>query len=111
MKLSCNSFKAKEGKNLSLWCVTTWKISWESSSAHNHQPSAWETWDRHRGITPITAALVNHSPLARATSAPCPALPQLTDVIIPARASGSGRMQQNPKGVGRGWEQLSGSPK
>lgn len=38
-----------------------WRSSWESSSAHSCQPSAWETWDRHEGITPISAALVNHS--------------------------------------------------
>lgn len=90
MKLPCNSFKAKEGKSLSLRCIITWKISWEGSSAHSHQPSARGTWDRHGGITPITAALVNHSLLARATSAPCPALPQLADVIIPARAGQGG---------------------
>lgn len=90
MKLSCSSFEAKEGQSLSLWCIITWRISWEGSSAHSHQPAAPGTRDRHRGITPITAALVNHSLLARATSAPCPALPQLADVIIPAGAGQGG---------------------
>lgn len=82
MKLSCNSFKANKGKNLPLWCIIP-EIQGEQLCPQLLTVSA-ANLARARGITPISAVPVNHSPPARGTSAARPARPQLADGIIPA---------------------------